>query len=86
MGTSLPCGPDELFQLYIYAVSIVCFTGSDTIFALYPIDERCGKTAAIGLGMEKSVPRFGLGIFPERVRTEFVINYAHKFKCNYNMD
>ena len=76
MGTSLPCGPDELFQLYIYAVSIVCFTGSDTIFALHSIDERCGKTAAIGFGMEKSMSGFGLGIFPECIDYEFVAIFS----------
>jgi hypothetical protein len=41
----------------------VCVVGSGAIFALYPDDERPGKTAGTRHDMEKGVHGPGLGVF-----------------------
>ena len=55
VGNSLPCLSHELFQLYLYVVSIVCFIGPDPVFTVYSDDERPGKTIGAGYGVEESV-------------------------------
>jgi hypothetical protein len=65
MGGALSTESHEFFQLYLYALSVVCFAGPSAIFALYPDDERPGKTAGTRHDMEKSVHGPGLGVFPD---------------------
>ena len=55
MGHPLSGESDELFQLYLYVVSIMCPVGPGAIFALYPDDEGSGETVGTGYDMEEGM-------------------------------
>ena len=67
MGSALSTESHEFFQLYVYAVSVMCIVRPGAIFTLYPDDERPRKTAGTRHDMEKSLYGPGLGVFPDGV-------------------
>ena len=71
MGGALSGESYQFFQLYVYALSVVCFVGPDPIFAVYSHDEGPGKTIGTRYDMEESVYGFGLGVFPHGVSEKF---------------
>jgi hypothetical protein len=64
VGGALSTESHEFFQVYLYALSVVCFAGPGAIFAVYTDDEGSGKTAGARHDMEKSLHGPGLGVFP----------------------
>jgi hypothetical protein len=68
MGGALSTKSHELFQLYVYAVSVVCAARPGAIFALYPYDERPRETTRARHDMEEGVHGFRLGIFPDGIK------------------
>ena len=41
----------------------MCITGSNPIFTIYTYDERSREAVGTRYDLEKSLPRFGLGVF-----------------------
>lgn len=68
LGGALSAKSHEFFQLYVYAVSVVCAVRPSAIFTLYPYDERPRETARARHDMEEGVYGFRLGIFPDGIK------------------
>ena len=62
VGDSLPRLPNQFLQLHLYLVSVVCFAGSDAVFALHSYDERSRETVGTRYGVEEGVRDFRLGV------------------------
>jgi hypothetical protein len=58
----LPRLPNQFLQLYLYPVSVMCFAGSDAVFALHSHDEGPRETVRTRYGVEEGVRNFRLGV------------------------
>ena len=68
MGNPLSHLQDELFQLHVHAVSVVCIVEPDAILAVYSNDE--GPREAVGTrhGVEEGVRHPRLGVCTDRIK------------------